>query len=114
MSVLRKRPGIFTNGNKENEEKKDEDSSKEIKRPPIISVKFEIYENIKALHESFTSFKLKDIYNLRIYLSKVLFTRERKTAVIPFEKEAWNVFVFVFILTLATRLYNIGVPRHIW
>ena len=79
----------------------------------LISIRFEVYHNLKLFQETMTSLSIQDIANFPGYVMKVLTNREKHQS-FPLRKSSLLCFYIIFALALFTRFYNISNPTHVW
>ena len=103
----------FPNLSGSQNDKNNNDSAQESNDAKIFSVKLEVYQNVRALRNAFSTVRLSDLSKIPGKMLHVLMARERKNE-IKFSSDAKVGLIVITLLTLCTRLYQIGEPHHIW
>ena len=82
----------------------------------FISIHLEIYQNVKWFRNLLQTLSLSDLKRLPYNILENLLAKDAKQrrVHISLSRNAWIWFLFVFMLTVSTRLYQVDQPAHIW
>ena len=80
---------------------------------PLLSIRLDVYHNIRLFQRSLTTFSTQDFLRVPLYLWSVLKDRTKHV-----DKSITGVslyiFYLIFALALVTRFYTVSWPLHVW